>query len=69
VYKFRYDPEADVLTVIIRDDGVLDHAEETGDLILHVDKKGKPLFLEILNAKKIVPAMAETLTTLEATVQ
>ncbi|MFA5868992.1 MAG: DUF2283 domain-containing protein [Candidatus Bathyarchaeia archaeon] len=69
MYKFRYDPEADVLTVIIRDDGVLDHAEETGDLILHVDKKGKPLFLEILNAKKIVPAMAETLTTLEATVQ
>ncbi len=69
MYRFRYDPEADVLTVIIRDDGVLDHAEETGDLILHVDKKGKPLFLEILNAKKIVPAMAETLTTLEATVQ
>ena len=51
MYKFRYDPEADILTVIIRDDGVLDHAEETGDLILHVDKKGKPLFLEILNAK------------------
>jgi len=67
-YKIKYDDDADVLTVILKERGKLSHAEEIGDMILHVDDKGKPLFLEILKASKIVPLMVEGLARKEVTV-
>jgi hypothetical protein len=39
----------------VKEKGKLSHAQEVGDMILHVDDKGEPLFLEILKASKIVP--------------
>ena len=39
-HKLEYDSEADVLSVILREKGKLSHAEEVGDLVLHVDKQG-----------------------------
>jgi len=60
-YKIKYDEDADVLTVFVKEKGKLSHAEEIGDIIVHLDKKGKPLFLEILKASKIVPLMVEGL--------
>lgn len=67
-YKIKYDDESDVLTVIVREKGRLSHAEGVGDIILHVDEKGEPLFLEILKASKIVPLMVEALAKKEVTV-
>ncbi len=67
-YKIKYDDDADVLTVILKAKGRLSHAEEVGDMILHVDDKGQPLFLEILKASKIVPLMVEGLAKKEVTV-
>ncbi|HMK94633.1 MAG TPA: DUF2283 domain-containing protein [Candidatus Limnocylindrales bacterium] len=67
-YKIKYDDEADVLTVVLKEEGKLSHAEEVGDMILYVDDKGKPLFLEILKASKIVPLMVEGLAKKEVTV-
>ena len=60
-YKIRYDEEADVLTIILKDKGKLSHAEEVGDIIVHFDKNEKPLFMEILKASKIIPLMVEGL--------
>ena len=60
-YKIKYDDDADVLTIVVKEKGKLSHAEEVGDLVLHVDTKGEPLFLEILRASKIVPLMVEGL--------
>lgn len=60
-YKIKYDDEADILTVIVADKGKLSHAEEVGDIIVHFDENGKPLFMEILKASKIVPLMVEGL--------
>lgn len=60
-YKIRYDEEADILTVIITEHGKLSHAEEVGDIIVHFDENGKPLFMEILRASKIVPLMVQGL--------
>jgi len=60
-YKIRYNGSADVLTVILREKGELSHAEEVGDIIVHLDENGKPLFMEILRASKIVPLMVEGL--------
>jgi uncharacterized protein YuzE len=67
-YKIRYHEDADVLTVELKDKGRLSHAEEVGDIIVHFDKSGRPLFLEILRASKIVPLLVEGLAKKEVTV-
>lgn len=67
-YKIKYDEEADILTIILKDRGKLSHAEEVGDIIVHFDKNEKPLFMEILKASKIVPLMVEGLAKKEITV-
>jgi uncharacterized protein YuzE len=61
VYKIRYDGDADVLFIILKERGKLSHAEEVGDIIVHFDNDGKPLFMKILKASKIVPLMVEGL--------
>ena len=60
-YRIEYDSEADVLSVLLKDKGELSHAEEVGDLVLHVDKLGNPLYLEVLNASNIIPLMVQAL--------
>ena len=60
-YRLKYDSDADVLTVLLKEGGKLSHAEEVGDVVLHVDRKGAPLFLEVLNASKVVPMMVQAL--------
>jgi uncharacterized protein YuzE len=67
-YKIKYDGDADVLTIILKGKGKLSHAEEVGDVIVHFDKDGKPLFIEILKASKIVPLMVEGLAKKEVVV-
>lgn len=67
-YKLRYDPDADVLLVLLKDKGKLSHAEEVGDVVVHVDKKGNPLFIEVLNASKVVPMMVQAMAKGEAEV-
>jgi uncharacterized protein YuzE len=68
VYKIKYDGDTDVLTIILKEKGKLSHAEEVGDIIAHFDKDGKPLFMEILKASKIVPLMVEGLAKKEVVV-
>jgi len=60
-YKIRYDEEADVLMIIVAEERKLSHAEEVGDLIVHFDEDNKPLFIEVLRARKIVPLMVQSL--------
>ena len=67
-YKIRYDGDADVLTVILKEKGKLSHAEEVGDIVVHFDEDGKPLFMEILKASKLVPLMVEGLVKKEVVV-
>ena len=68
VYKMVYDDEADILTLIVAEEGKLSHAEELGDIVVHFGEKGAPLFLEILRASKVVPMMVEALEKKEALV-
>jgi uncharacterized protein YuzE len=67
-YKIRYDGDADVLTVVLKEKGKLSHAEEVGDIVVHFDEDGKPLFMEILKASKLVPLMVEGLAKKEVVV-
>jgi uncharacterized protein YuzE len=68
VYKIKYDEEADVLMIIVAEEGKLSHAEEVGDLIVHFDENDKPLFIEVLKASKIVPLMVQSLAKKEVSV-
>lgn len=68
VYKMKYDGQADVLTIFVTGKGKLSHAEEVGNMVVHLDKKGKPLFVEVLNASKIVPLMVQVLAKRELVV-
>ena len=68
MYKVKYNAEADVLTVVVAEKGKLAYAEEVGDIIVHFDEDGKPLFMEILNASKIIPLMVQGLAKKEVTI-
>jgi uncharacterized protein YuzE len=61
MYRLRYDAESDVLMIIVSESGELSHAEEMGDIVVHLSKVGEPLFLEVLNASKNVPLMVQAL--------
>jgi hypothetical protein len=47
--------------IIVSDSGNLSHAEEMGDIVVHLSQSGAPLFLEVLNASKNVPLMVQAL--------
>ena len=51
-----------------RDKGKLSHAEEVGDIVVQFGEDGKPLFVEILKASRIIPLMVESLAKKEVTV-
>jgi uncharacterized protein YuzE len=59
--RLKYDAESDVLMFIVAESGQLSHAEEMGDIVVHLGKTGEPLFLEVLNASKNVPLMVQAL--------
>lgn len=60
-YKLKYDHDADVLSVVLKEEGKLSHAEEIGDMVVHADHDGNALFFEILNASKVVPMMVRAM--------
>ena len=67
-YKVKYGEEADVLTLVVAEEGRLSHAEELGDIVVHFDEGGKPLFMEILRTSKIIPLMVQSLAKKEVTI-
>jgi uncharacterized protein YuzE len=68
VYRIKYDEEADVLTIIVAEEGELSHAEELGDIVVHLDKEGKPLLIEVLKASEVIPLIVQALAKKEVTV-
>jgi uncharacterized protein YuzE len=47
--------------VVVSESGKLSHAEEMGDIVVHLSEEGEPLFLEVLNASKNIPLMVQAL--------
>jgi len=64
--RIRYDPEADVLILVLRDDPPADAIEEPGGVIVSYGVDGDPVSIEFLNASKrrLVPG-GEVSVTLE----
>jgi uncharacterized protein YuzE len=48
--RMRYDPEADVLVLVLREDPPVDAVEEPGGVIVSYAKSGEPVSVEFLNA-------------------
>lgn len=48
--RIRYDPEADVLLLILRDDPPVDAVEEPGGVIVSYGEDGEPVSVEFLRA-------------------
>lgn len=48
--QIRYDPEADVLLLVLRDDPPADAVEEPGGVIVSYNEAGEPVSVEFLNA-------------------
>lgn len=61
MYRLKYDVESDVLMIIVSESGKLSHAEEMGDIVIHLNEKGQPLFLEVLKASENIPLMVQAL--------
>lgn len=55
--EMRYDREDDVLMIWFAPEKQIDHAEQSGQSILHLTAQGEPVLLEILNAQKFVPEL------------
>ena len=51
--KFKYEKEDDVLMIELNKKPI-DHAEQTGDLIVHFTEKDEAVLLEILDASKFL---------------
>lgn len=48
--RIRYDPEADVLTLLLRDEPPVDALEEPGGVIVSYGEDGEPVSVEFLHA-------------------
>lgn len=48
--KIRYDSEADVLMLALRDDPPIDAIEEPGGIVVSYGEDGEPVSVEFLNA-------------------
>jgi len=51
--KISYDLESDVLRVEISKQPI-DYAKEMGNIVVHFTKKGLPVYLEVLEAKRFL---------------
>jgi len=47
--EIRYDPEADVLLLVLRDDPPVDAIEEPGGVIVSYGEDGEPVSVEFMN--------------------
>lgn len=48
--KIRYDPESDILLLVLREDPPADTIEEPGGVIVSYGEDGEPVSVEFLNA-------------------
>jgi uncharacterized protein YuzE len=60
--KVSYNRKDDVLTYELAS-GRVDHAEEFGPMIVHFDKKGKPIIIEVLDASEFLTASTKVTMT------
>jgi len=67
--KIKYSSDADILLIELREGKPIDSIDLKEGVILHLDEKGLPIEIEILDASKIVSLKEiSVMTPLEASV-
>ena len=65
--KLRYSKDVDVLLVELSDEAV-DHAEESGQFVVHFSRQGTPVLLEIQGARDfLLSSLSSVMKETEAT--
>ena len=57
--KYKYDPKTDILLIKLSKEKP-DFGEQKGNIITHYNKGGKPIEIEILDARKTTIKIVET---------
>ena len=52
--KIVYSPDADILTIQLREGKPVDSRDITEGIIIHLSARGQPLEIEILDASKVI---------------
>jgi uncharacterized protein YuzE len=52
--KIKYSPDADVLTIQLREGQATDSRDIAEGIIVHLSSEGQPLEIEILDASRVV---------------
>ena len=55
--RIAYSPDADVMTIQLREGTPIDSRDSAEGIIVHLSAKGQPLEIEILDASKVVQKM------------
>lgn len=58
--KMIYEPEDDVLNIWLSKKPI-DYAEQTGDIIVHFTKNNEAVYIEVLDASKLLKDFGKTL--------
>ena len=58
--RMIYEPEDDVLNIWLSRKPI-DYAEQTGDVIVHFTKKSEAVYIEVLDASKLLRDFGKTL--------
>lgn len=58
--KMIYEPEDDVLNIWLSKKPI-DYAEQTGDVIVHFTKNNEAVYIEVLEASKLLKDLSKTL--------
>jgi len=64
--KVKYDRETDVLVMVLSDEKP-DFGEQSGDVITHYNKAGKPIEIEFLSASKTALSIIKPILSKEKT--
>jgi len=57
--KLSYDRIEDILTIETAQEGIIEHAEQTGSFIAHFSQDDKLLLLEILDASEFLSSLVK----------
>lgn len=51
--RIKYSPEADILVIQLKEGNLTDSIDLKEGIVLHLNEKGEPLEIEILDASKV----------------
>ena len=57
--KISYDREEDILTIELAPTASIDHAEQSGPVILHLSPEDRPVLLEVLRASEFLSCLVK----------